>query len=187
MRFGDNLEIESTELAEDDIFPLTTVADNKDKKITFSSLADWILNKFAGLSLGGSNRSVKAAIDTLTTNMGDISNAETFNITLNSSVSGITVQNSNCVYIPSVRMVIMSVALSSASGSIPANNNVIATIPEEYRPSTLKQFGAFVYSTASSPTFEMLSVYTNGNISLRAFVYGNRPITILIFTAIYTI
>ncbi len=65
MRFTDNAELTSANMANADILAGTDVSASTDKKFTLSGLADWFLNRFTGLSLAGKNQSVKAAIDEL--------------------------------------------------------------------------------------------------------------------------
>lgn len=63
MRFNDLPQIGSTDANGEDIFPLTDDSSGNDKKIKFKSFASWLLSVYNGLSLGGSARPVKDAID----------------------------------------------------------------------------------------------------------------------------
>lgn len=70
MRFSDNVELTAANMAGDDILAGTDVSVNADKKFALSGLADWFLNRFTGLSLAGSNQSVKSAVDSLKAAVG---------------------------------------------------------------------------------------------------------------------
>lgn len=71
MRFTDNASITSANMASDDILAGTDVSASADKKFSLANIADWLLNKFNGLSLAGSQQTVKSALDSLNSNLGD--------------------------------------------------------------------------------------------------------------------
>lgn len=69
MRFTDNAELTAANMTNTDILAGTDVSAQTDKKFSLAGLADWFLNRFAGLSLAGQNQSVKAALDGLNSNL----------------------------------------------------------------------------------------------------------------------
>lgn len=69
MRFTDNASITSANMANDDILAGTDVSASADKKFSLANIADWLLNKFNGLSLAGSQQTVKSALDSLNSNL----------------------------------------------------------------------------------------------------------------------
>lgn len=69
MRFTDNASIATDTMVNDDILAGTDVSTGNDRKFTLANLAAWLLNKFTGLSLAGSNQTVKAALDSLNSNL----------------------------------------------------------------------------------------------------------------------
>lgn len=69
MRFTDNASITSANMANDDILAGTDVSASADKKFSLANIADWLLNKFNGLSLAGSSQTVKSALDSLNSNL----------------------------------------------------------------------------------------------------------------------
>ena len=68
MRFTDNASIATDTMVNDDILAGTDVSTGNDRKFTLANLAAWLLNKFNGLSLAGSNQTVKSALDSLNSN-----------------------------------------------------------------------------------------------------------------------
>lgn len=73
MRFTDNASITSANMANDDILAGTDVSASADKKFSLANIADWLLNKFNGLSLAGSQQTVKSALDSLNSNITNLS------------------------------------------------------------------------------------------------------------------
>lgn len=73
MRFTDNASIATDTMVNDDILAGTDVSTGNDRKFTLANLAAWLLNKFNGLSLAGSNQTVKSAIDSLNSNLTNLS------------------------------------------------------------------------------------------------------------------
>lgn len=71
MRFTDNAAITTDNMATDDILAGTDVSASADKKFSLANLANWFLNKFTGLSLAGSQQTVKSALDSLNSNLTD--------------------------------------------------------------------------------------------------------------------
>lgn len=69
MRFTDNAAITTDNMATDDILAGTDVSASADKKFSLANLANWFLNKFTGLSLAGSQQTVKSALDSLNSNL----------------------------------------------------------------------------------------------------------------------
>jgi len=76
MRFTDNQSLDTASMANLDILAGTDVSSGTDKKFTLANLASWFLGQFNGLSLGGSARTVKTAIDALQTDVDKKADAD---------------------------------------------------------------------------------------------------------------
>lgn len=70
MRFTDNPELNCSNMDGADILAGTdvSVSPTADRKFTLAGLAKWLIETYAGSTIGGVARSIKAAIDTLYTN-----------------------------------------------------------------------------------------------------------------------
>lgn len=102
MRFTDNASIATDTMVNDDILAGTDVSTGNDRKFTLANLAAWLLNKFTGLSLAGSNQTVKAALDSLNSNLNGVkivtssiaaNSSKTFTVESNSRILAVVLTN----------------------------------------------------------------------------------------------
>ena len=64
MRFTENSAFTSSQVATDDILPMTDVSTSTDKKITFANLSAYVATVFAG-TFGSATRTIKNTLDYL--------------------------------------------------------------------------------------------------------------------------
>lgn len=115
---------------------------------------------------------VQGAID-------EICGVEPFSLTYSSAITDLNIQGESCYYNPATKEVYISFCIYSAGAKIPTNNALIAEIPEEYRPATIKTIGGMAFlcdNNNFTPYIEGITPISSvGKISLRNFIYGNKP------------
>ena len=150
MRFTDNASIATDTMVNDDILAGTDVSTGNDRKFTLANLAAWLLNKFTGLSLAGSNQTVKSALDSL--------NSNTVNTTFASSdTSKYTLNNVRLVRRGSVYLLLGEVKCIS-----PETSNEINIVSGNMVPVSIGQTFAPAWGT-NNASKDALGVHFDGN------------------------
>ena len=120
-------------------------------------------------------------------NLGIAPVSEGFDVAMASSITDGDIVQEN-YYDPIQGLVYLKIRLYSPSGLIPTANNIIATVPQKYRPSQTHQLGPALVCKIGGfqpPNVEWCYISSDGTIRLNNFIYGPQTTTVFLISTLY--
>ena len=114
-----------------------------------------------------------------------------FTIEFSSAITDLYVQSQNCWYDPSSGIAHLQFNISSNNGLIPTSGNLIAKVPEEYRPvngwNQIMGYASVAHTKWVFEYAEGIYIMGNGNIVLNNWIYGTQTTYALLVCADYRV